>query len=90
MWNGFLTLFLEEELKKFNHAYMPGVGTKTAIEKFVTEVRDYKYIYEFDIKGFFDKVSVDQTALSLHKRGMPYPLVNKLYKMLMSSPANLS
>jgi len=69
---------------------MPGVGTKTAIEHFITEVRHYKYIYEFDIKGFFDKVSVDQTALSLHERGMPYGHVNKLYKILMSSPANLS
>jgi hypothetical protein len=30
MWNGFLTIFLEEELKKFNHAYLPKRGTLTA------------------------------------------------------------
>jgi len=89
MWNGFLTLFLEEELKKFNHAYMPGVGTKTAIEHFITDVRNHKYIYEFDIKGFFNNVSVDQTAASLFERGMPYDQVNKLYIILMRSAANL-
>jgi len=90
MWNGFLTLFLENELKQFNHAYMPGVGTMSAIAKFLTEVRHAKYIYEFDIKGFFNNVNITEIATALRRRGMPNKSVLELQDILMSAPENLS
>jgi len=89
MWNGFLTLFLEEELKEFNHAYMPGVGTTTAIRDFVLKVRNAKYIYEFDIKGFFNNVSIFRVIQMLRDRGMTESSISILYKLLKSAPVNI-
>jgi len=89
MWNGFLTLFLEEELKEFNHAYMPKVGTITAIKDFITKVRHKKFIYEFDIKGFFNNVSIFGVCQQLRDRGLPEPLNNTLFHLLKSAPANI-
>jgi retron-type reverse transcriptase len=64
-------MFLENEIKKFNHAYMPRVGTSTAIKDLVLNVLDKKYIYEFDIKGFFNNVDIDVVMECLRARGMP-------------------
>jgi len=89
MWNGFLTLFLENELKQFNHAYMPNVGTITAIEGFIRKVRHAKFVYEFDIKGFFNNVSIFRVIQQLRDRGMSESSISILYNMLKSAPANI-
>jgi len=89
MWNGFLTLFLEEELKQFNHAYMPNVGTMSAIKEFLLNVRNKKFIYEFDIKGFFNNVSIFRVIQQLRDRGMTEAMIGPLYQMLKSAPANV-
>lgn len=89
MWNGFLTLFLEEELKSFNHAYMPKVGTITAIKALIDKVRHAKFIYEFDIKGFFNNVHIQKTMDLLRERGMTDSISERLRKILLAYPANL-
>jgi len=89
MWNGFLTLFLEEELKAFNHAYMPKVGTITAIKALIDKVRHAKFVYEFDIKGFFNNVHIQKTIDLLRERGMTGSLSDHLRKILLAYPANL-
>jgi hypothetical protein len=88
MWNGFLTIFLEEEIKKFNHAYMPNRGTLTAIKDFLGKVRHHKYIYEFDIEGFFNNVGITDTIRRLKERGMSL-MTSELEKILRSCPQNI-
>jgi len=90
MWNGFLTLFLEEEIKKYNHAYMPGVGTKTAIQQLITDTVKHKHVYEFDLKGFFNNVDIDSVIKKLLERGMPASTAAHLEKMLLSCPENVT
>jgi len=90
MWNGFLTMFLENELKQFNHAYMPRVGTSTALRDLVLKVLDRKYIYEFDIKGFFNNVDILDVIYELEERGMPQELRDRLEEILMKCPQNLN
>jgi len=89
MWNGFLVLFLEDELKQFNHAYTPNVGTMTCLREWVKEVLPKKYIYEFDFKGFFNNVSITNVMDLLKERGMPGKTATKLNSILWSAPANL-
>jgi len=90
MWNGFLTIFLEEELKKFNHAYLPSRGTLTAWTHFINKVRNAKFIYEFDIKGFFNNVDIDSVIEKLQKRGMPVSQLKDLERILLSCPDNIN
>jgi len=84
MWNGFLTMFLENELKEFNHAYMPRVGTVTALKDLVLKVLNKAYIYEFDIKGFFNNVSILDTIRKLRERGMNKEMRLRLKRILDS------
>lgn len=83
-------LFVEEELKKFNHAYTPGVGTKTCLTEWVTKVLPSKYVYEFDIKGFFNNVKIGEVIQLLQERGMPFDQSFHLNRILNQIPANLS
>lgn len=89
LWNGFLVIFLEEEIKKFNHAYTPGVGTKSCITEWVNKVLPSPFVYEFDIKGFFNNVDIDETIEALRKRGMPKDILGTLGKILDKAPANV-
>jgi P2-related tail formation protein len=68
---------------------MPNVGTLTAIRDFITKVRHHKYIYEFDIKGFFNNVSIFRVIQQLRDRGMSESMISILYNMLKSAPANI-
>lgn len=90
LWNGFLVLFVEEELKKFNHAYTPGVGTKSCLTEWVTHVLPAKYVYEFDIKGFFNNVKIGEVVRLLQEKGMPFDISLKLNQILNQIPANIS
>lgn len=90
MWNGFLTLFLEHELKKFNHAYMPAVGTKTGLKAFVINVLPKSYVYEFDLQGFFNNVSIPEVNRLLRERGMPEEIREKLILILKKAPSNMN
>jgi len=82
-------MFLENELKQFNHAYMPRVGTNTALRDLVLKVLDRKFIYEFDIQGFFNNVSLIGTVKALLARGMPIKTVENLFKISIAAPLNL-
>lgn len=89
LWNGFLVLFVEEELKLFNHAYTPGVGTKTCLTEWVNKVLPAKYVYEFDIKGFFNNVSINLVMDILKEKGMPGKQATHLNDILWAAPDNL-
>jgi len=90
LWNGFLVLFVEEELKRFNHAYTPKVGTMSCLTEWVNKVLPAKYVYEFDIKGFFNNVKISQVVSLLEERGMPNPTRAMLLKILQQAPENLT
>lgn len=90
LWNGFLVLFVEEELQRFNHAYTPGLGTKSCLTEWVNKVLPAKYVYEFDIKGFFNNVSILQVISLLRERGMPLAQREWLLNMLHRIPENIS
>lgn len=89
MWNGFLVMFVEEELKKFNHAYTPGVGTMSCLKEWVNEVLPSKYVFEFDLKGFFNNVSIHLVMDLLKEMGMPGNTATHLNDILWSAPDNL-
>jgi len=80
---------LEHELKQFNHAYMPRVGTTTAIKELVLKVLDKNYLYEFDIKGFFNNVNILKVINALRERGMPTNEALNFRNILCSAPINL-
>lgn len=90
LWNNFLVMFLQEEISKYNHAYVPGSGTNTALKDWVTSVLSSKYVYEFDLKGFFNNVPIESVIDSLRDRGMPIDISAVLDRLLKCAPENLT
>lgn len=72
MMNNFLTWYIQKEIDPDQHAYSPnkGVGTawRSILEKSVLEK---PYVMEFDIKGFFDNVSMSESLKILKDKGVP-------------------
>nr|ABL63816.1 putative retron-type reverse transcriptase [Neurospora intermedia] len=89
MYPNFLGILLRGELSAFNHAYLPKKGTLTCITEWVTKVLKTKYVYEFDIKGFFDNVSVEDTLNKLEERGLPVNMTSHWISLLESTPWNI-
>jgi retron-type reverse transcriptase len=75
MWANWLTLYLRDSVSKYNHAYMPGLGTKTAWKEVIEKVLKANYIYEFDLKGFFDNVSITEVSDILREKKVPEKIV---------------
>lgn len=57
LMNKVLQIALLNQLPESQHAYMPNKGTLTAWREVIGKVITRKYIYEFDLKKFFDNVS---------------------------------
>jgi hypothetical protein len=89
MYSNFLGILLREELSEFNHAYIPRQGTLTCIRVWLTKVIKAPWVYEFDIKGFFDNVSISKTLKQLEDRGLPSELYNHFETLLESTPKNV-
>jgi hypothetical protein len=83
-------LFLEEEIKKYNHAFMPKVGTNTALKDFVQKIPSAKYIYEFDLVGYFNNVGIVDVLKELAARGAPFQVIKRLLWTLSAAPKNMS
>lgn len=45
------------------------------------------YIYEFDLKGFFDSVPVNRVVDYLKERGLPSDIAHMIVEMAKLSPA---
>jgi len=56
----------------------------------VTKVLPAKYVYEFDLKGFFNNVRISTVMQLLEARGLPSPMLERLESILESVPDNLN
>lgn len=71
MVNNMLILWFEDFILPSQHAYLPGRGTITAWRQVITEVIKAKNIYETDLKGFFDNISVHKINNVLRQGNVP-------------------
>jgi len=81
MWNNFLYTYLEDKFSPSQHGCMPNRGTLTAWKEFmINKVYKKKYIYEIDLKKFFDGIhinSIEEKLLSLKvPKRVTYYLMN--------------
>jgi len=86
MLNNMLILWFENEMLPTQHAYLPGRGTKTAWQQVIQEVIKAKNIYETDLKGFFDNVSLHEINKILRQGDVSLDLRIWIYNMSKSLP----
>jgi len=61
------------------HGYFPGRGCHTAWEEIIKNLSKYKYVYEFDLKGFFDNVDLNVIQKVLKEK---YFMNDKFLKLI--------
>lgn len=70
MMNNFITMWVRKDLEEWNHGFLPGRGTNTCIRDTVKILTEYKYVYEFDLKKFFESVLVSDVTNYLMNQGV--------------------
>lgn len=92
MWANWLTMYFQRDVQKFNHAYTPGHGTVTAWKEVIEKVLKKPYIYEFDLKSFFDNVKINLVRDKLWERLVPDKVIewfNQVHRMEPKFPREL-
>jgi len=69
--NKFIVFRYDKRLNAAQHGFRPGKGTLTAWKHILSEVIEAPFIYEYDLKRFFDKVSLWYIERKLKAWGMP-------------------
>jgi hypothetical protein len=70
MMNNIITHIRMQSESDIQHAYLPGRGVITAWQELVKAL-EAPHIYEYDLKSFFDKVSVRTIVKELTQMGFP-------------------
>lgn len=70
--------WLKPYMHPSQHAFYPGKGTDTAWKEIQARIIHLKYICEFDLSKFYDRVNLDYLKGFLSKTGMPTELTDQL------------
>lgn len=87
--NKFLLKYLRTKLNHSQHAYKPYHGTITAWIELFSKIFKYKYIYEFDLKGFFPNVNPEFCYEILKDNGVPERMIKILRKAYTTIPKHI-
>lgn len=87
MWNNFLHLYLEDYFLPSQHGCLPGRGTLTAWKEFFQKkLWKRKYIYEIDLRKFFDSVYINSIEEVLLNEKVPKRVTYYLMNLCMCLP----
>lgn len=77
IWQCFIVMMFSEYISKHQHAYRPGKGVVSALADLKAHLADkeYKYVWEFDLKGAFPSVFIPKAMESLREVGVPDEIV---------------
>jgi hypothetical protein len=70
--NGFFVEILRSKLLTSQHAYTPLRGTMSAWREVIIKIQKYSFVFETDLKGFFNEVSVWRVVELLKKTSSVY------------------
>ena len=70
----------------WQHGFRPKVGTLTAWKVVLQKVIKARYIYEFDLKGFFDSVPVARVIKFLVDKGLDPVIAHMIVSMSKRAP----
>lgn len=83
LWQSFMVMYVGNYISKSQHGFLPGRGVLTAVKELKTLMLDaeYKYAWEFDLKGAFPSVNILWTMNTLRELGCPAPICEYLKAM---------
>lgn len=84
--NNLCLTFLSPLIPENQHGFFPGRGTMTAWQQILEETLTSPNIYEFDLRKFFDSVSLDYLGKLLTVAGIPSNIVTEMLKWNRTAP----
>lgn len=86
MKNNNIYWLTKDLLLNSQHAYIPGKGVLTAWREVLKNILKYKYVYETDIKSFFDNVSIHYVLDRLEDKGIPNEAIEWISTLCQQEP----
>jgi hypothetical protein len=86
----FLETFLANGTPKHQHGYTSGRGVHTAWKFILKFVIKAKFIYEFDLVGYFNNISHKSVGSCLHKFHVPNHIIIHLLNLSSSDISNIN
>lgn len=84
--NQLLVLRLEPTISESQHGFRPLKGTMTAWLEVLKLIPKYKYIYEFDYKGFFNNLEITKISDCLRDKEVPESWIQMIENLNKSQP----
>jgi len=84
--NNLLIYWLEGKMHINQHGFLPGRGTLTAWRDVLTKAIRKPDIYEYDYKGFFNKIRTERVLRILRDYGLPQTMEHQLEEIIRASP----
>lgn len=81
-----LVELLGHEMGKDQHAYLPGRGVKTAWQSLIMKINKYKYVYETDLKNYFNEVNNRLCSKIMERNGVPKQYIYFFENLNLSQP----
>lgn len=83
----FTVMYSAGYLSRSQHAYQPGKGVVTALKEIKTLLlgKEFKYVWEFDLKGAFPSIVIPKAMEVLREIGIPPALVEVYENISYSS-----
>lgn len=88
-WNMLLLIWTKTFQHPYQHGFRPSQGTGTAWQQIHSDVIPSKYIYEFDLDKFFDRVNLDYLSKRLRVLGIPEDIILMLINWSRIPPRSL-
>lgn len=87
LFQSFTVMYSSGFISKSQHAYQPRRGVVTALEEIKTLLlgKEFKYVWEFDLKGAFPSVVIPKAMEVLREIGVPPALVEVFEDISYSS-----
>lgn len=88
MYSNFIHWFVCEDLLPSQHGFIPGKGTLTAWKELLQSGKlESKYIYECDLRNFFNEIDLRRLSNRLRTLKFPSKIIEFLFQLNMNSPA---
>jgi len=89
MLSNFLSFYLDPTFLDSQHGFRPSRGTLSAWKYFFKNRIDKKpWIWEFDLKKFFDSANMNYVNAELKRKGVPDGIANYISEICISAPHN--
>jgi len=86
MINNFLHIFLEDKFNPNQHGFLPGKGTLTAWIEVLKKCDQYSYIYEYDLRNYFEEIDLSMLKIYLKLFKIPHNWVNWIHSLNSCTP----